>query len=155
MNTFHSMANHTITLDTKDLERLTKLVYLGHWMVNAIRTDDRIPEYESIERLILKHAHGAGLAHLVQYDHELKEYFPTQELELDSDVEQFRQDYDNEVFWDELFYRLVDRDVEREHGRRALRRMTNEERWRAREPHEEHWDDELGHHGVDRLGVVA
>lgn len=145
---------HTITLDTEELERLMKLVYLGHWMVNAIRADDYRKDYEAIERLVLRHAYEAGMTDLVTYDVELKKHFPTWKLEMESDAEGFRQEYDEHIFWENLHCRLVDRDVERKYGRRKFRRMTPEERWAAREPHEDYWDKELERHGIDRLGVV-
>lgn len=38
-----------ISLTKEQYEDLIKIVYLGTWMVNAFRTDDRIEKYEEFE----------------------------------------------------------------------------------------------------------
>ena len=39
-------------LSTKEFRRLLDLVYIGNWVLNSARGDDRIPDYDDVESLI-------------------------------------------------------------------------------------------------------
>ena len=39
-------------LSGKDFRRLLDLVYIGNWVLNSTRGDDRIPDYDRVESLI-------------------------------------------------------------------------------------------------------
>ena len=41
-----------IKFTKEQYENLMKLVYLGNWMINAIRTDDRVKKYDELKHYI-------------------------------------------------------------------------------------------------------
>ena len=60
-----------IKLSEKQFRRLLDLVYIGNWILNSTRGDDRIRQYDEVESLIFSHclAHGmAGLTELYEGD---------------------------------------------------------------------------------------
>ena len=74
-----------IELTKEQYENLLEVVYLGNWMINAIRSgnkgDERIEKYDDIEQYILSFAKDFRLANFVEYNEELKQFFHTREFE--------------------------------------------------------------------------
>ena len=44
-----------IDLTDKQFRRLLDLVYIGNWVLNSTRGDDRIRQYDQVESLIFYH----------------------------------------------------------------------------------------------------
>ncbi len=58
-----------LNLSREQFETLLKAVYLGDWMVNAIRVPGNyVPEFEELEKSLLLLAHGAGFNDTVEFD---------------------------------------------------------------------------------------
>jgi hypothetical protein len=146
-----------IKLTKKQYENLIKLVYLGNWMINAIHSgqpgDERIERYEELEQYIFSFAKETGLENYIEFDGEFNQFFPTREFEEDTDVEQHHEDYDEDVFWEELFYRMSGRDFERAYSIEEISKMKMKERFEKEEPFREKWDKELNEHGIERLEI--
>ena len=142
-----------IAFTKEQYENLVKLIYLGNWMVNAIRIDDAVKKFEDVEQYIHSFHKDFGLERYVMYDQELRKFFPTNELETESDVEEYRDDYEDEVFWSELTDRLARRDFIREHGEAVIRKMEPMERMKKEQPFIDKYDDELHKHGIERLEI--
>ena len=61
-----------IELSNKEFRRLLDLVYIGNWVLNSTRGDDRIRQYDEVESLIFSHCLGHGMAPLTElYEGEL------------------------------------------------------------------------------------
>ena len=61
-----------IKLTQKQFRRLLDLVYIGNWVLNSTRGDDRIRQYDEVESLIFSHCLSHGMAELTElYDGEL------------------------------------------------------------------------------------
>jgi len=61
-----------IKLSEKQFRRLLDLVYIGNWVLNSTRGDDRIRQYDEVESLIFSHCLGHGMASLTElYEGEL------------------------------------------------------------------------------------
>ena len=61
-----------IELTNKEFRRLLDLVYIGNWVLNSTRGDDRIKEYDEVESRVFAHCLDHGMAKLVQlYEGEL------------------------------------------------------------------------------------
>jgi hypothetical protein len=142
-----------ISFTKEQYENLVKLIYLGEWMINGIRTDDRIKKFEDLEQYIYSFYKDFGLEKYVEYDEKSKKFFPTNELEMESDVEGYRLDYEDEVFWDELIDRLARRDFIRQYGEKVIKKMEWKERMEKEDPFIERYDDEFQKHGIERLEI--
>ena len=59
-------------LTEKQFRRLLDLVYIGNWVLNSTRGDDRIQEYDEVESRVFAHCLDHGMARLVElYNGEL------------------------------------------------------------------------------------
>ena len=59
-------------LSEKQFRRLLDLVYIGNWVLNSTRGDDRIRQYDEVESQVFAHCLDHGMAKLVElYDGEL------------------------------------------------------------------------------------
>lgn len=142
-----------INFTKKQYEDLVKLVYLGTWMVNAHRTDDRVEKYEELEQYILSFYKDFGMENFILFDEELKRFFPTKEFEEETDVEQYIDEYNNDIFWEELIDRLARRDFIRAYGEENLLKMTWEERFEKEQPFIDKYDEEFEKNGIENLDI--
>lgn len=71
-------------------------------MANAHCTVDRIEEFEELEQYILSFCKDFGMDDSVEYDEDLKMFFLSGEFLDGSGVEELIDEYNNDVFWDEL-----------------------------------------------------
>lgn len=53
-------------LSEKQYRRLLDLVYIGNWVLNSNRGDDRIREFDQVESLVFSHCLDHGMAPLVE-----------------------------------------------------------------------------------------
>ena len=51
-----------LKLTQKQFRRLLDLVYIGNWVLNSTRGDDRIREYDQVESLVFSHCLQNGMA---------------------------------------------------------------------------------------------
>ena len=59
-------------LTEKQYRRLLDLVYIGNWVLNSTRGDDRIRDYDRVESQVFSHCLDHGMAALVElYDGEI------------------------------------------------------------------------------------
>lgn len=144
-----------IKLTKEQYENLIKLVYLGNWMINAIRLkDERIKKYDEIEQYIFSFAKEAGLENYIEFDKKYNQFFPTREFEENPEMEQYRQDYNDQVFWQELADRLGTRDFIKEYGEEAIKKMDQKERFLKREEFIIKYEEEFEKYGLDNLEIL-
>ena len=55
-----------IELTTKEFRRLLDLVYMGNWVLNSIRGDDRFADYDQVESKLFGLCQGTGMQALVE-----------------------------------------------------------------------------------------
>ena len=61
-----------LNLTEKQFRRLLDLVYIGNWVLNSTRGDDRIRQYDEVESQVFAHCLDHGMAKLVElYNGEL------------------------------------------------------------------------------------
>ena len=53
-------------LTEKQFRRLLDLVYIGNWVLNSTRGDDRIRQYDVVESLVFSHCLEHGMTKLVE-----------------------------------------------------------------------------------------
>ena len=55
-----------LNLTEKQFRWLLDLVYIGNWVLNSTRGDDRIREYDEVESQVFAHCLDHGMAKLVE-----------------------------------------------------------------------------------------
>jgi hypothetical protein len=137
---------------TKDqYEKLMELVYLGNWLVNSYRAEDRLDEYDRTAEHILSLAPAAGFVERVEFDEFEGRYFPSQKF--DEDLRQYVDEYDDDVFWNTLIDRLAERDLIRDLGEETVNKMEWDEYNRKVEPYIKKYEKEIDDSGVENLQV--
>ena len=140
-----------IELTNEQLESLVKLVYLGNMMANTWRTKDVIREFDDVESLVLAAAEKNGLEDYVDFDREEKKRVPSAGLE--EEMAEAIDSYDDNTFWDQLIFRMADRDYSRKYGEDALDELTTEEGTRREKPLLDKYEKEFNEHGLDRVEI--
>lgn len=136
---------------------LIKTIYLGNWIVNSIRVgkEEIVKEFDDLEQYIFSFCghKDVDVKDLVEYADKFKRYFPTAELEMETDVRQYLEEYENEIFWDELADKLARRDIIRRHGKDVVMKMDKDKRFRELNEIADKYETELENYGIERLKI--
>lgn len=97
-----------LELTTKQYRRLLDLVYIGNWVLNATRGEDRFADYDEVETLLFSKAAQAGMASLAQVWQ--GEIVPSRAF-VDGGIHEAIMEYENNVFFDILAEDLARRDM--------------------------------------------
>ena len=140
-----------ITLSQDQTEKLIHLVYLGNWLVNSYRGNERLEEYDKLAEDIMAFAPAAGLKDQVEFDEFEGRYYPSRKL--DEAMHSFWEEYDEDVFWNMLIDGLAERDFGRKYGEESLETMEGDEFEKGLEPFLKRYEKEIDEHGLERLEV--
>ena len=98
-----------IKLTQKQYRRLLDLVYIGNWVLNSTRDNDRIKEYDEVESLIFSHCVTHGMVPLVEVlDGEL---IPSRAFS-EGGIHEAIAYYEDAVFYEILAEELSRRDMD-------------------------------------------
>lgn len=97
-----------IKLTNKQLRLLLDLVYVGNWVMNSPRADERILPYDQIESLIFEYAVKAGIGEVAELTSEGA--FPSQAY-IEGGIHEAIMDYEDSVFFNILSEELARRDL--------------------------------------------
>lgn len=140
-----------IHLTQDQYKKLLHLVYLGNWMVNSYRDDQRLEEYDQLAEDIMAFAPAAGMKDRVEFDEFEGRYYPSRKL--DEEMRSYWQEYDEDVFWNMLIDGLAERDFGRKYSDENLDTMEWEEYEKKIEPFLKRYEKEVDEHGLERLEV--
>lgn len=143
-----------INLTKKQFETLLKMTYIGNWAVNGVRSgaegDERIKEYDDLEKYILSFAKEFGLEKYV--DASDGDIYPSIEME-EGEARELIDYYDEDTFWEELVSRLAMRDFSRAYSQDAIKKMDFKERIEKDHPFLEKYWGEVDEYGIKRLEI--
>ncbi len=98
-----------IELTDKEFRRLLDLVYIGNWIINAARGDDRIKDYDDLEsKLFAQCVRDRGFHSLMEIVD--GEVYPSRAFE-EGGIHEAIADYEDIVFFDILAEELAVRDL--------------------------------------------
>ena len=141
-----------IKLTKRQYEVLMRLVYLGNWVVNGFHAEDADEETDALENSIYGKARDFGLGKLVFYDEENDGWYPTNETEDEWLIS--LDDYKNDMFWEELEYRLADRDLVAQYGEIQVDHMDAEARSRMETEIVDSYYEEFIKNGLKNLVLM-
>jgi hypothetical protein len=140
-----------IILTKEQYEKLMELVYLGNWVVNSYRADDRLDEFDRMAEHVLSFAPSSGYQDRVEFDEFEGRYFPSRKF--DEELQQYIDEYDDDVFWNTLIERLAERDLIRAHGEETVNRMEWDEYNQKIESLLKKYEKEIDDNGVENLEI--
>ena len=98
-----------IDLSSKEFRLLLDLVYIGNWVLNSTRGDDRIRQYDEVESLIFSHCLSHGMAGLTElYEGEL---IPSRAF-AEGGIHEAIMAYEDNTFFEILAQELALRDLD-------------------------------------------
>jgi hypothetical protein len=130
-----------LELTEQQYRYLLDLVYVGNWVMNSIREEDRIKEYDQVESLVFSRCPAHGMKRLAEWlDGEI---IPSRAF-ADGGIHEAIADYEDVVFYEILAEELAMRDM----GQPTTRESYNELLQRINV-----YMDEFEEHGTDRISV--
>ena len=100
-----------IELSDQQFRYLLDLVYIGNWVINSTREDDRIKEYDQVESLIFSHCLRNKMSKLVElYQGEL---IPSRAF-ADGGIHEAIENYEDILFYEILAEEMALRDLDGE-----------------------------------------
>ena len=98
-----------LELTTKQFRRLLDMAYIGNWILNSTRGDDRFKDYVDVESLLFAKAREEGMGVLAE-DWQ-GEVVPSRAF-AEGGIHEAIMEYENNVFFDILAEDLARRDME-------------------------------------------
>ena len=97
-----------LELSKKEFRRLLDLVYIGNWILNSTRGDDRIADYDQVESKLFALCRENGMPSLVERWN--GEDVPSRAFS-DGGIHEAIADYEDTVFYEILAEELARRDL--------------------------------------------
>ena len=98
-----------LELTKKQYRRLLDMVYIGNWILNSTRGDDRFADYDEVESLLFSKAAEEGMPSLVELWQ--GEVVPSRAF-VDGGIHEAIMEYENNVFFEILAEDLARRDMD-------------------------------------------
>ena len=98
-----------LELTNKQFRRLLDMAYIGNWIFNATRGDDRFKDYDEVESLLFAKAREEGMPTLAEDWN--GEVVPSRAF-VEGGIHEAIMEYENNVFFDILAEDLARRDME-------------------------------------------
>lgn len=97
-----------IELTSKEYRLLLDMVYIGNWILNSTRTDDRIEDYDLLQEKLFAKAPANGMRSLVE---SWQGHIFSSRAYEDGGIHEAIADYEDAVFYDILAEELARRDL--------------------------------------------
>lgn len=98
-----------LKLTRKQFRRLLDMVYIGNWVLNSTRGEDRFKDYDQLESLLFGRAAQEGMLSLAEiYQGEI---IPSRAF-IEGGIHDAIMDYENNVFFEILAEDLARRDMD-------------------------------------------
>ena len=98
-----------LELNKKQFRRLLDMVYIGTWILNSTRGDQRFADYDEVESLLFGKAAAEGMPSLAElYQGEI---VPSRAF-VEGGIHEAIMEYENNVFFDILAEDLARRDMD-------------------------------------------
>lgn len=133
-----------IELSDKQFRRLLDLVYIGNWILNSTRGEDRFKDYDDLQEKLFALCSKNGMNSLVQFY--MGHYFPSKAYE-DGGIHEAIADYEDAVFFDILAEELARRDM--------LEENLSQDDMTELAARMDDYMDEFEKNGIDNLSIEA
>ena len=100
-----------LELTKKEYRRLLDMVYIGNWVLNSMRGEDRFADYDNLESMLFAKAAREGMDVLAD---EVDGVMIPSKAFVEGGIHEAIIDYENAVFFDILAEELSRRDMEAE-----------------------------------------
>jgi hypothetical protein len=102
-----------LSISLKQFRRLLDLAYIGNWVLNSARGDDRIKEFDEVESLLFAKCRDVGMEKLTEKPG--SSYIPSKAF-ADGGIHEAIMEYEDTIFFEILAEELARRDIINEGG---------------------------------------
>lgn len=131
-----------IELTDLQFRRLLDVVYVGNWVLNSMRGDDRFTDYDDIESYMFSHAPALGMDVLTENIDGVPR--PSAEFEQGG-IHEAIADYEDAIFFEILAEELARRDMDFE--------PINPDNWNELTNRIEEYIAEFEQNGIDNISL--
>lgn len=142
-----------IKISKNEYRLMLDVFAIAEWVMNSYRVGSA-PEtkpYNKLDQKIMSYAEDFGYGHLVTYDNKLEEFFPTREFDEMGTYTTFIEQFEDNVFWEELSQRLALRDLINDKGLETVRNMDPVSRMKAQDEIADRYNQEFFTNGIENL----
>ncbi|MGI6028308.1 MAG: hypothetical protein ACOX81_02725 [Candidatus Heteroscillospira sp.] len=97
-----------IELTNREFRLLLDMAYIGNWVLNSTRGEDRIVEYDNLQEKLFAHCAPQSMGSLIQLWR--GHIYPSREYE-DGGIHEAIADYEDSMFFDILAEEMARRDM--------------------------------------------
>lgn len=97
-----------IELSEKEFRRLLDMAYIGNWILNSTRGEDRFGDYDLVQERLFREAARHGMSALVEFWQGC--FFPSKAFQ-EGGIHEAIADYEDAVFYNILAEELARRDL--------------------------------------------
>ena len=101
----------TVDLTSAEFRQLLDMVYIGNWILNSTRGEDRFQDYDHVESLLFEKARQEGMGILAETYR--GQTIPSRAF-VEGGIHEAIADYEDAVFYDILAEELARRDMSTE-----------------------------------------
>lgn len=99
----------TVEMSSKEFRRLIDLVYIGNWILNSARGEDRFEDYDILQEKLFSLCPQAGMEALTEL---WRGHIVPSKAYREGGIHEAIADYEDAVFFDILAEELARRDME-------------------------------------------
>lgn len=118
-------------------------------------SENHFANFEALEDKILEKAKNHGFGDIIEIDKERDKHRVTTEYQAASFIQECIDEMRNEVFWEELSFRLAERDLIKRIGELAYTEMSDAERIKKIEPAQRDYWTRFSKNGLNDLHHIA
>lgn len=118
-------------------------------------SEEPLANFESLEDKILERAMSQGHGDIIEVDQERNKHRVTAEYLHSSYIQDCIDEMRNEIFWDELSFRLAERDVIKSLGQAAYLKLPEEERIETITPLQKTYWTHFTTQGINHVHLIA
>ncbi|MDA8100595.1 MAG: hypothetical protein M0042_13340 [Nitrospiraceae bacterium] len=137
--------------DLLDILHVADVIMSGH----RREEDKRTERHRALIQKLYALAPGAGLVRLIAFNAASRKHVPTAEFEQNTVAHKVIDEYGEHVFWDQLIFRLTERDAaQAAGGNDRLRALTDNARQATETPIRQRYVEEFEANGITNLAIV-
>lgn len=118
-------------------------------------SEDQAGAFESLEDKILERAQSNGFGDIIEIDPERNKHRVTQDYQTTSYIQDCIDEMRNEIFWDELSFRLAERDLIKRIGEEEYLNLSDEKRTEILTPKQKTYWEHFATAGLNHIHLVA
>lgn len=117
--------------------------------------EDHLASFENLEDKILEKAKNQGFGDIIEIDPERNKHRVTQDYQTASFIQECIEETRNEIFWEELSFRMAERDLITQIGELEYQSLTDEARIKHIEPRQKQYWERFSKTGLNELHHIT